>query len=300
MANILDYLTWRGDFSFAQAPLNHVDALVLCRLSYIPFDGVVAEGFLDAPVTIAEAADKCLALVHKKDATRAFRLEDDEQLLNCLIKSERFRDLPLIGFRNVFDQAHAEQFSAVTIRLPDNALFVAFRGTDGTIAGWREDFNMSFSDTVPAQRDAVAYLAEAASYFPGKLHIGGHSKGGNLAVYSATFCDPETQSRIASVVNHDGPGFNDNVISDARYKRILDRIHTYVPQSSIIGMLLEHEEDFSIVHSTNLGIMQHDVYSWEILRSGFIPVEELTNSSRFIDKTLKEWVRGMTDRKSVM
>ena len=294
MANILDYLHWRGDLSYGQLPFCVVDALVLCRLSYVPLDGIVSGDLQSAPVTIGDAAKTCLALVHDKDSTRRFRLDDDERLLTGLIESERFRDLPLVGYRNVFDAVQQEQFSAVTVLLPQDELFVAYRGTDGTIVGWREDFNMSFTDIVPAQKDALAYLSEVAAHFPGKLRIGGHSKGGNLAVYAATFCMPETQSRILSVTNQDGPGFGDRVMQDARYARVLDRIHTYVPQSSIIGMLLEHEEDFSVVHSNNHGIMQHDVYSWEIFRGDFVTVGGITNSSRFIDRTLKDWVRGMT------
>ncbi len=294
MANIIDYLNWRGDLSFQQSPFNKVDALVLCRLAYIPFDGIVSAKLDAAPVSIGAASDTCLALVHDKDSTRAFRMADDEQLLNGLIGSERFRNLQLSVFRNVFDAEQAEQFCAITVRLDDDTVFVAFRGTDGTIVGWREDFNMAFSDVVPAQKDAVAYLTEIADACPGKIHIGGHSKGGNLAVYAATFCGEAIQARIASVTNHDGPGFNESVIRDERYRRILDRIHTYLPQSSVIGMLLEHEEDFSVVHSDNQGIMQHDVYSWEVARDSFIPVEEITNSSRFIDRTLKDWVREMT------
>ena len=294
MANILDYLHWRGDLSFQQEPFCDVDALVLCRLAYVPFDGVVPGGFDEAPVTINHAAERCLALVRERDGGRAFRMADDEQLLNGLMQSERFRSLQLIGYENRFSEQIEEQFSATTILLPDEALFVAFRGTDGTIVGWKEDFNMSFSGTVPAQRDAVRYLEAAADRFPGKLRVGGHSKGGNLAAYAAAFCKESVQNRILGVCNNDGPGFSGETVEKRGFQRILNRVRTYLPQSSVVGMLLEHEEDFSILHSTNHGLAQHDVYSWEVFRNRFIPVEELTNSSKFIDRTLKDWVANMT------
>ena len=293
MANILDYLNWRGDLSFEQEPFCDVDALVLCRLSYVPFDGIVPSDFSDRPVLLKQAAETCLALAHEKGGARTFRMDDDEALLNQLIQSERFGALGLTGYVNRFSEQQEEQFCATTVLLGGRGLFVAFRGTDGTIIGWKEDFNMSFSSAVPAQQDAVQYLEEAAARFPGKLRVGGHSKGGNLAAYASAFCSEAVQNRIVGVCNNDGPGFNKAVVSLPGFQRVLDRIRTYLPQSSVVGMLLEHEEDFSILHSTGHGLAQHDVYSWEIYRNRFVPVEELTNSSRFIDRTLKDWVENM-------
>lgn len=294
MPNILDYLNWRGDLTFYQDPFCEVDALILCRLAYAPFDGIVSYGFTGQPVPLKQAASICVSLVHDKDSSRSFRMPDDESLLNQLAASERFGSLGLVGFENRFSKEDEEQFCAITVLLPNDELFIAFRGTDGTIVGWKEDFNMSFSSAVPAQQDAVNYLEDAAVSFPGKLHVGGHSKGGNLAVYASAFCAKDVQARIVSVSNNDGPGFNSDVIALPAFQKILDRVRTNLPQSSVVGMLLEHEEDFSIVHSTGHGLAQHDVYSWEIFRNRYVPVENLTNSSRLIDRTLKDWVQNMT------
>lgn len=293
MANVLDYLDWRGDLSLTDAPFSDVDALILSRLSYIPFDGIVEPSFQARPVALGEAAKKCLELVRQPDSTRRFRIDTDEDLLTRLTASSRFSNLQLCGYVNRFNEAQEEQFSAVTILLPEGGV-VAFRGTDGTLVGWKEDFNMGFADTVPAQLDAVAYLEEASKAITGPIEVCGHSKGGNLAVYAGAFCAPLVQERIALVRSNDGPGFMEKTIQKEGFQRIIARTKTFLPQSSVVGMLLEHEEDFSIIHSTNLGIFQHDVYSWEIVRNGFITVEGLTNSSHFIDLTLKDWVANMT------
>lgn len=293
MTNVLDYLAWRGDLSFGAFPFCDVDALVLSRLVYVPLDGVAGPAQENASCTVAEAAAACLAgAAREKDPLR-FRLEDDEKLLRELTDSPRFGALPLYGFVNHFDKKEEKQFCAVTVGLGKNETFIAFRGTDGTVVGWKEDFNMSFDDAVPAQEEALRYLEQAAAAHRGVLRVGGHSKGGNLAVYAAALCSARVQKRIVSVCNFDGPGFNESVLAQKGFADILGRVHTYLPQSSVIGMLLEHDETFSVVHSNNSGLMQHDVYSWDVLRTQFLPVEGITHSGQFIDTSLKNWIAAM-------
>lgn len=129
--------------------------------------------------------------------------------------------------------------------------------------------------------------------FRGSSWLGGHSKGGNLAVYAAAFCPAALQERIAAVYNNDGPGFDADVIALPGYQRICARVQTFVPQSSIVGMLLEHEEAYTIIHSTGDGFGQHNLYTWEVLRDRFVTLETVTNGSRFLDRTLKQWLAGL-------
>ena len=287
MANLLDYLAWRGDLPLDAVPLNDVDALIFARLSYVPFDGIAEER-----IPLFEAAQRVLDTVSMADAPRACGKED-QQLLTQLLQSPRYADIVLDGYENIFDPVRQEQFAALTLHLPDGSASVAFRGTDGTLVGWKEDFNMSFSTFVPAQLDAVRYLTDAASRTQGSLYLSGHSKGGNLAVYAAAFCDPEIQERIRGVRNFDGPGFTQQVISQTGFVRILPRVRTYLPQSSVVGMLLEHEEAFTIVESRSVGIYQHNVYLWEIKRGGFVELQQLSASSQLMDRALKDWVAAM-------
>ena len=293
MADIFEYLAWRGDLRMKSAVFNPVDSLILCRLSYIPFDGIVASSHTGGSLTIVQAAERFFSPEGEKAAAGKVLFREDTRLLSALAQSGRFGSMRLSGYVNQIDPEEQKQFSAITVHLEDGSVFIAFRGTDNSLIGWREDFNMSYLPTVPSQHDAVAYLESAAQQAGGGLRLGGHSKGGNLAVYAASFCAEILQSRILEVYNNDGPGFDAEVISRGGYQAIKDRIHTFVPQSSVIGMLLEHEEAYTVIHSTQTGIMQHDIYSWEVTRDGFICLDTVSGSSRFIDRTLKEWVAGM-------
>ena len=289
MADLFDYLTWRGDLSPAAVPFNDVDALIFARLSYIPFDGIVPAGF-EAGKPLPEAAQQALA----KGAVRedSVTAQEDKRLLSLLAQSPRYQGLSLCGFESTIDLAAEEQFAALTIRMPLGAC-VSYRGTDGTLVGWKEDFNMSFSSVVPGQTHAVEYLARAASV-PGTLRLCGHSKGGNLAVYAAAFCGDSIQGRIVAVRNFDGPGFQRDVAAQPAFQRIIGRTRTFLPRSSVVGMLLEHEEPYTVVESRGTGgIAQHNVYLWEVRRDGFVELRQVSEGSQFIDRTMKDWVANM-------
>lgn len=288
MANIIDYMKWRGDLRFSQAGLNAVDSLILSCLSYVGFDGIVSGDKYAAPVPLHEAAQKYFAL--NPDARR-MRAPEDENLLRAASICPRFQDILLTRYVNRIDDEAQTQFSAVTLLLGDGTAFISYRGTDNTLVGWKEDFNMSFLTPVPAQQRAAEYLTQADS--TQKLYLGGHSKGGNLAVFAAAFTDKAVQDRIVAVYNHDGPGFDAKVLSSNGYSAVRDRIQTFVPQSSVVGMLLEHEEHYTVVHSTQKGLMQHDPYSWETLGTDFVRLDTISNGSRFIDQSLKTWVAQM-------
>jgi hypothetical protein len=196
----------------------------------------------------------------------------------------------LTGFINQVDVSQEKQFAALTIIPDDGSPFITYRGTDNTLVGWKEDFNMSFSPVVPAQKEAVKYLEKMAAHLHGPLRIGGHSKGGNLAVYAASFCRSSIRRRITEIYSNDAPGFHDNVISSKGYQIIRERIRSYVPQLSVVGMLLEHDDDYTVVKSTESGLMQHDIFSWEVGSNDVIRLDTVTRGSQFIDRTIKEWL----------
>lgn len=290
MSAMFDYLRWRGDILFSQLPVNQADTLIFAALSYIRFEDVVPEDCRQW-ITLADAARKLLALPQPESRVR---VEQDLKLLELASRTERFGKVGLTFYRSVFDPEQETQFAAVTFLLEDGTAFLTFRGTDSTLVGWKEDFNMTFQESVPAQRLAREYTLEFARASGSPLRLGGHSKGGNLAVYAAAKCPEEVQDRILEVYNHDGPGFTQRMMTDPGYLRIVPRVRTFVPQSSVFGMLLDHEEPYTVIKSRQVGLMQHDPYSWEILGPGFIPVEELTAGSRFLDKTFKIWLAGLT------
>ena len=287
MADIFDYIDWRGDLTFKQSPFNEIDNLILSRVSYLPFDKIIE---FDETITIKEAFHrlKSLGLDHMKMLQK-----EDIELFPKLANSRRFGDLFLKRFINKRDVQQEKQFSAITIILPDGTVFVSYRGTDNTLIGWKEDFNMSFMESVPAQNDAKDYLNMIAKETIGKLRVGGHSKGGNLAIYASTFCDKEVQDNIIEVYNNDGPGFFEEIIETENYQNIKSRIHTFIPQTSIIGRILNNDGKCTVVQSTEVGIYQHSLYSWQLLGTKFISLESVTKESEFIDKTLSKWLKSL-------
>ena len=293
--NIFDYIEWRGDLSLDQDGFNDVDALILSVLAYVPFEDIVPTPVDKKGITIAEAS---AALFRTDVMKRPVRTPKDLELLAALAGCKRFGGMRLSGYVSEHDGDEEKQFSALTADTGDGHIFVAYRGTDMTLVGWKENFNMSFLPNVPAQRDAIRYLDGAAQTLRGKIRVGGHSKGGNLAVYASAFCERSAQKRIVEIYDNDGPGFTADVLADEGYLRVRDRIRALIPQSSVIGMLLENSEEYTVVESAATGIMQHDPYSWLLRGADFVRVEKVTTRSVFIDRTIKDWLAGLdTERR---
>lgn len=288
MSNILDYLDWR-DITFKQDKFNEVDNLILSRIAYFPLDNIVPE---NEKITLKYAYEN----LENKEKPEIYLQREDKDLFFKLAKSKRFGRILLSDYINIISQEEEKQFSVLTIELPDGTMYISYRGTDNTIVGWKEDLNMSFQDLVPSQIEAVNYLEKIAKKTRKQIRIGGHSKGGNLAVYAAAFCNINTKRRILEVYNNDGPGFQNNVIKSKEYKEITSRIHTYLPQTSIIGRLLTQKGKNTIIKSTQTGIMQHDLYSWQVLGNKFVK-SEFTNASQFIDNTITEWLKEVSVQK---
>lgn len=292
MANMFDYLAWRGDLSFTQDPPNAVDALIFSALSYIQFGGTV-EKCPNSPVLLRDAAEEFFLL---EEFQKRIRVEKDLELLRQAAQTVRFGYSRLFMYRDLYNPEQETQFAAVTFLLDDGSAFLAFRGTDDTLIGWKEDFNMSFQQTVPAQRLALQYTREVAAEYMAPLRLGGHSKGGNVAVFAAARSAPMIQKRILEVYNNDGPGFTDYMMGDPGYLFMIPRIKTFVPQSSVIGMLLEHEEPYTVIRSKQVSLLQHEPYSWEVMGKSLIPVQEMTIDSRFLDATIKTWFAQMSNQ----
>ena len=292
MANVCDYVRWRGDLTLEQSEFNEIDNLILARFSYFPFDKIIRENEI---TTIKELSRR----FSNQDVTKLPILwKDDVELFPLMGNSKRFGGMLATKYINKIDAEQEKQFSAITVLMPDGTIYVSYRGTDNTIVGWKEDFNMSFKSHIASQISAKQYLEEIAKEYPSsKIIIGGHSKGGNIAVYAATFASKDVKDRIINVYNNDGPGFCEDVIETTEYQEILPRVHTYIPQSSIIGRLMNHKEKYTIVESVQRGIMQHDLYSWQVLGKEFVTLKKLTNESEFIDKTIKDWLENVEPEK---
>ena len=296
MSNILDYLDWRGDLKIdRRAPFCEVDNLILTQLSFVDLVGIADGDHLRHSVTLREAAARYLA----NPAAHADRLgvlipNEVSTLLEAAAASVRFGNMRLLRFENTIDETLQTQFAALCIVVGDGSFYVSFRGTDDTLVGWKENFNMGFMDSVPAQLLAARYTEAAARAIRGKIRIGGHSKGGNLSLYAASHLPRRLQKRVIAVYNNDGPGFGKSITETEGFAAIAPRVLTVVPQSSVVGLLLEHGKVDKIVKSTGDGVWQHDPYTWEVLGDHFVLADALTPESLRLEKTLTAWVADMT------
>ena len=235
MANMLDYLAWRGDIPLAVSSWNGVDGLICATISYLDF-----HGGLDSKGWTLEELNRIDALQEGTSSSFAARKE----LFQKMAESVRFGTTRMHHAIALTDHEIEMQFSALCLDLPDGTTCVVFRGTDNTIVGWREDFNMAYQTRVPAQEAATLYLTRAAQLTTRPLRIIGHSKGGNLAVYASACVTRKIQKRIESIWSYDGPGMNREMSQTEGYERIRDKIRSYIPQTSIFGLLMDYYEPY--------------------------------------------------------
>ena len=296
MANLLDYLDWRGDLTLKQAPFCEVDNLILAELAFLDFSGIVPVPAAGAAVTVKDAAERFFATqpAGKKIDMGVLVPDTIPELLRKMAASRRFGSMKLSGFEEHLDTEKAEQFAALTVETGDGMIYLAFRGTDDTLAAWKEDLMLAYLPEVAAQRKAVDYTIRMARQYPRrKLRLGGHSKGGNLAIWAGVFVPEQVQRRIEQVWCNDGPGFLADIRLLPQYRWVEKRILSIVPRSSVVGMLLHHEEKQIIVESSQTGLLQHDGFSWQVLGDRFVRADSMTRQSRLSHRTLREWVERM-------
>ena len=327
MADMLDYLDWRGDIPFSADPFNEVDSLVLSEVAYVDFGGIVPGPVdrFDKDVRKINA----VPVISVSDAVRQFwklhteaEIENSNTLykrapyvLDKLCSGARFGEMYLGGYVNKISSEKNEQMAAITYFLSDGSAFTAFRGTDDTLIGWKEDFTFSFMKETAGQKSAAEYLnvmfgtrektcsSDAAA--AGKLiftdpekgfpiRVGGHSKGGNFAVFAAAFCAPEIRNRIIRIYSNDGPGLLEEITRTDAYRDILPRVHSVVPEESIFGILLDSGYYHKVIKSSQKGLWQHDALSWQIKRNHFEEAERISEASLMLKNTIETWVYGMS------
>ena len=293
MGTVFDYLKKYGKYTFEQMPMTEVDSLALCQLSYLKFDGMVPGLQEGAPgVTLESLAahpdrEKLFADVRFEKPNRA--------LFEGMLAGRRFGGMKLNYYVNLVEEEFETQFSAVTFLLEGGMPYVAFRGTDETIVGWKEDFNMAFLSPVPGQAFSVKYLEEAAGRFQEPFFLGGHSKGGNLAVYSAMNCGVSFQDRILRVYSMDGPGVRPEVLEEGGYDRIAGKVVKILPTSSLVGMLFESHMHFQVVKSRAFGLLQHDPFTWQVKANHLVKANDLYERRRLMDNDLNQWILSLNE-----
>lgn len=299
MGNIMDYISWRGDLSFEQSQFNEVDNLILACFSYVNLDGIPAVT-KQKGIGLKKLTEEFMKLHTMKE------LEADKSFIRLapfmmmeMAKSVRFGKCVVRNYVNDIVTEAEQQFAAMEIVLEDGTSYVSFRGTDDTIIGWKEDFNLS-TGVVPAQKRAIEYLQKISEHTDGMLRVGGHSKGGNLAIYGSVMCK-SAHEKILEIYSNDGPGFSREFQELPETKEMMPKIIRIIPEYSIIGTLLEHEKEPIIVASSSKGLLQHDGFSWEVQGPALVRRDSLNKTAlRFIE-ILHKWIDGMdTEQKRLL
>ncbi len=305
MPNINDYLDWRGDIPFSVDPFNEVDSLILSELSYTDFDGIVPQN----PRKLISVKKMQSMFFDKYDRdeirSQVSLIKEAPFLLDKLIKSKRFENLKAACYVNDIRTDLDAQMSAVTFFPGDGTSFVAFRGTDTTLVGWKEDFNFSFKKKTEGQIRAVEYLnhiykmrfimPQYAQHSFEKIRVGGHSKGGNFAVFASAFCHEEIRKNIIEIYSHDGPGFIKQVTDSREYENVIPKVCSIMPEGSMIGVLLSNRIARKFIKSSGKGAMQHDALTWQVERNHFVQSESRTIGSVFFDETMQKWLSKISD-----
>lgn len=299
MENIIGYVKKWGKYTFSEKPFNEVDSLVLCQLVYLNYEKYVpALNEKGAPVSMQSV---CQDSEWEQILEDYWYKEHNRELFELAAGSARFGQVKMNGYVNVIDEDRQAQFSAMTYLLEDGKAYIAYRGTDATIVGWKEDLNLAFSKPLRSQYLAVEYMEQVAREWAGSckcLYTGGHSKGGNLAVYGAMNCNDETRGKLIHIFNHDGPGFRPEIKAQGNFQAIAERTDKFIPRSSLVGMILEEESDYEVIESWGIGLFQHNTYSWKVEDGAFVRAKNRTNAKVVRDAALNEWILSLTEEQT--
>ena len=307
MANIFDYLEWRSDVPFSCDPFNEVDNLVLAQLAYTDFDGCIPEDKEDG-ATLKEIYEQYYHIHTREEIlARTSFIAKAPLLMDKMIDSKRYGNIRLKGYVNYINDEKSQQMSAVQMYLSDGTVYLAYRGTDDTFTGWKEDLCFSYMEETAGQRESLLYMNEHFLDKSVKLRVGGHSKGGNFAIYASAFCDASIQENIIEVYSNDAPGFMYEITMKEQYQKLLPKIKAIVPEynkektASIIDYISnadkysQREKSFLDSLETNAkGLMQHDANTWQVIRNHFIEVEERSANSILADKTIRGWLKDLS------
>ena len=289
-----EYLNLRGEQTFGTNPFNEVDNLILAQLAYVDFDGIVGES-RDDKISIGDVCSKYWEMHTAEEIrNRSSFVKNSPFLLKPVAESRRFGKTMLAGYVNYISKDAEAQMSAVQFYLEDGTTYVAFRGTDETIIGWKEDFNLSYMIRTEGQRLAVEYLEKNFKNTRLRLRVGGHSKGGNFAIFASAFACDAVKTQIQEVFTNDGPGFRKEITELKEYKDVLKKTKSFIPSYSIIGRLLSSGLNPKVVGSSAKGILQHNALTWQITDDHF-QYTERAGDSIFVENVLDDWIKNVDD-----
>lgn len=291
MGNINTYIDEYGEKSFKDAPFNEVDALIFSQLSYVNYSALVGGFDSEVEITLKDTAEGFFSLYDDKTIEEYPPIVNKAiMLLKQCSESSRYKNIKLLRFVNNVNDKIDKQFSAITFYINNNCAVIVYRGTDTSVTGVKESAMLSYMFPVPAQIQGLYYLQESGTLADRDIIVCGHSKGGNLATFSAVNCSNSLKKKIIGVYEFDAPGFNQEFINRHDYIMMQNRIFSYIPQSSIIGCLFYHNSKRQVVKSVNENLKQHQASSWVTENNKFVFVSETDDLSKFIEKYIKKLI----------
>ena len=279
--NVVEYAKKYGDISFKEKEFNEIDNLVLASLAYIDFD----KKYIFINNTIEYVGKKYLAK-EIKIKNLILAKKDAYELLKVVVNNKRYKNIRIRNY--VYKADYDMQFKAITFKIPNSIIYVAFEGTDELISGWKEDFNLAYKFPTPSQTLAIKYLNNTIKILGPNVIVGGHSKGGNLALVSSMYVKNYKKSKIIHIYNNDGPGLLENEFKSMEYESILPVYTHIIPHSSNVGILL-NSSNYKVIKSSKNNIVSHSVNTWQMDETGFI-LEELSKRSVRLKKDMNSWV----------
>lgn len=296
MPNMMHYIDRVKDDSFYDLPPNQVDFLILSELGYLPYDQALSPEFkVNKGLSLADLAEAYFQAKGDKPFSAA-ACKNRINLLKKVIQTKRYKQIKALAYLDDYDEAQQKQFSAMIFRLRAGQFLLAFRGTDDSLVGWKESFHMTYMAEVPAQTAAKTYLKQAMTELDGQFHLAGHSKGGNLCLFSASHLTPALQDRISSITTYDAPGLHPSLTASTGYQIIEERVCHIIPQDSVVGQLFERAQSNLVVKSNSMGLLQHDTFTWQVQGHQFSRLNRVTKGSRQVNRALTHWLHQTKNR----
>ena len=295
MSNLIDYLEKVKDMPFDQEPLNILDKVCINEIGYLTYEKWLSASDLQKTINLHDYADG-------KDLNPDYSFmvtKERVELAEAMVRSRRFAGLSLSSYRSVLDKEVEKQFAAMIFSLPElDYQHIVFRGTDDSVIGWKEDFQLTYSREIPAHRSAIAFLSEHLPNLSGHITVSGHSKGGNLALYSAVQSSTALREQIAELLLLDSPGLMKSLLEKPSYQEVKAKMTVIRPQDSVVGVMLYWDMRAQLVASEGIGFAQHNALSWEVdlAINDFVHEDHPTEMSQRLEETFQEWIETLPNQ----
>lgn len=295
MAQLIDYLEKVENLTFDQEPLNILDKVCINEIGYLTYEKWLTASDLKKPINLHDFAEG-----KELNPDYSFMVTKERvELAEAIVRSRRFASLSLSDYRSVLDKEVEKQFAAMIFSLPELDYHqLVFRGTDDSVIGWKEDFQLTYSREIPAHRSALAFLSEHLPNLSGHIAVSGHSKGGNLALYSAVQSSTALREQIAELLLLDSPGLMKSLLEKPSYQELKARMTVIRPQDSVVGVMLYWERSAQLVAAEGIGFAQHNALSWEVdlATNDFVHEDQPTEMSQRLEETFQEWIETLPNQ----